>query len=345
MKAVVKTERAYGKIEVSDVPLREVGPGEALIRVRAAGVCGSDVSIYKYTSNYSHIPIPIRLGHEYAGVVEQVGPGVTGWKPGERVMGEAIIPCDKCRYCRTGQWEVCANRRVLGVTEDGTMSEYAVVPETILHQLPGQLDFTEAVVAQPCAVAIHGIERTPLGKGGENVAVFGAGIIGLSAALAAREFGAKKVVLFGIDVDKAIRLPAARTFGLEAVNLGEEAIEEAARRTTGGADNFDVVLECSGSEQAFNNGLPLLRNGGTLMEIGMPAEPFTVDMTKAVRKQVNILTSYSANWHSYERALQIINSNKEQLAQVVSKYPLEKLVRCFDDSTQKKVLKSVLLFS
>jgi len=344
MKAVVKTERSYGKLEVQNVPKPQAGPGEVLVKIKAVGVCGSDVHIYKYDSTYHHIPIPLIIGHEYAGVIEEVGPGVTDWKIGDKVMGEAVAPCDRCVYCRTGLWEVCVNRIGLGVANQGMMKEYAIIPLNILHDLPEGLDFPEAVVAQPCAVAVHAIERTPLGKGGEAVAIFGPGIIGISAALACKEKGADMVILFGTDADEKIRLSAARKLGIEAVNLSNESPKEALMRIMKRNIGVDVVLECSGAQKAITDGLSILKKGGTLMEVGLPTGPVTIDIAGMIRSEINYLTSYSGTWYDYERAIHIMYKNREQLGRFVSKYPLDHVIQAFEDSVQMKTLKSVILF-
>lgn len=345
MKAVVKTERAYGHVEIMDANKPHPKAGEVLVKIKAVGVCGSDVHIYQYDDTYHHIPVPLILGHEYAGIIEEVGPGVTDWKVGERVMGEAVIPCDSCMYCRTGLWEVCQNRRGLGVTSQGAMMEYMAVPLNVLHRLPDGLDFHDAVLAQPCAVAMHGIERTSFGKGDQDVAVFGPGIIGLSAALALKAGGASSVVLFGTDVDEEMRLSAARKMGLEAVNLSKETPLEALKRVTGKSDGFDFVYDCSGAHQAITDGISVLKKGGTLMEIGIPTRPITIDLAGMVRSEKNLMTSYSANWQSYERAIKLIYDNRVELGKLVNKYRLDdQLIQAFEDSVAKKTLKAVVLF-
>lgn len=344
MKAVFKTERAYGNVEIMDITKPQPKAGEVLVKIKAVGVCGSDVHIYQYDDTYHHIPVPLIMGHEYAGIIEEVGPGVTGWKVGQRVMGEAVIPCDSCMYCRTGLWEVCMNRKGLGITSQGAMMEYMAVPLNVLHQLPDDLTFADAVLAQPCAVAMHGIERTNFGKGDEAVAIFGPGIIGLSAALACKESGAN-VVLFGTDLDEEMRLSAARKMGLEAVNLSKETPKEALKRVTGQSEGFDYIFDCSGAHQAITDGIAVLKKGGTFMEVGIPTKPITLDLASMVRSEKILMTTYSSNWKGYERAIKLINSNKEQLGKLVNKYCVDdELIQAFEDSVQKKTLKAVVLF-
>ncbi len=345
MKAIVKTRRAYGSLEIAEIPKPIPGPNEVLIKVDAVGVCGSDVHIYQYDKTYHHIPVPLVVGHEYVGFIEEAGSEVSGWNPGDKVMGEAVIPCEKCSYCRTGSWQICPRRKGLGVTFPGAMAEYIAVPQQVLHHIPAELDSALAVIAQPFAVAIHGIERAPIGKGGEAIAVFGPGIIGLGAALAVKETNADAVILFGIQDDEAARMPIARKLGIDAVDLGKESPLEALARVAGLHKGFDAVLDCSGSAGAIQEALKGLKKGGTLMAIGIPAGPVTIDLAAMVRSENNLLTSYSANWWSYERAIRLIGQHSETLQGAVRKFALSNFIAAFETSGKKEALKSVIIFA
>lgn len=344
MKAIAKTKREYGCLEMVDIPKPAPGPNEVLIKVSAVGVCGSDVHIYKYDDTYHHIPIPLIVGHEYVGNIEEVGQGVTAWKVGDKVMGESVIPCEMCSFCRTGSWQICPNRKGLGVTYPGMMAEYVKVPQQILHHIPAHLDDALAVVAQPFSVALHGIERTQIPSGEKAIAVFGPGIIGLGAALAIREANAGPVILFGIAEDDLVRMPLARKLGIEAVDLGKESPREALERVAGPSDGFDYVLDCSGAAPALQQGFKALRKGGTLMEIGIPTSAITLDLAAMVRSETNLKTSYSASWQSYENAIRLIGRHREMMQSMVGKYELDNYLAAFEASVRREDLKSVVVF-
>jgi 2-desacetyl-2-hydroxyethyl bacteriochlorophyllide A dehydrogenase len=287
------------------------------------------------------VPIPIVPGHEYVGVIEESGSNVEGYRVGERVLGEAIIPCDKCIYCRTGSWQICLNRKGLGITSYGSMSEYVAVPETVLHKLPDGLEFPVAVIAQPFAVGIHGVER--LGRGGEKVAIFGFGSIGLGAALACKESGASVVVF---EIDKR-RIEIAKEFDIEAVNLNKVYPETVLKRITGKKEGFDVVIECSGAQQAINDSLRILKIGGTLIQIGIPADDnIAINLATMVRKEQNLNCSYSAKWYSYERALDICFKYRYKLEKIITAYPLQRVNEAFEAIINKKgnTIKNVIIF-
>ncbi len=344
MKAIAKTNREYGCLEMIDIPKPVPGPGEVLIKISAVGVCGSDVHIYKYDDTYHHIPVPLIVGHEYVGVIEETGQGVTAWKAGDKVMGESVIPCEMCSFCRTGSWQVCPNRKGLGITYAGMMAEYVTVPQQILHHIPAELPDALAVVAQPFSVALHGIERTRIPSGEKAIAVFGPGIIGLGAALAIKESNAGAVILFGIAEDDLVRMPLARKLGIEAVDLGKELPRDALNRVAGPSDGFDFALDCSGASAALQHAFKALRKGGTLMEIGIPTSAITIDLAAMVRSEINLNTSYSASWQSYEHAIRLIGRHREQLQSMVGIYQAENYLAAFEASVRREDLKSVVVF-
>jgi len=164
VKALVLTE--YNHFEIRDVPQPHVGPEEVLIRVKACGICGSDI-----------------MGHEASGVIAQVGQRVSGWQPGDRVTFDSTIWCGKCRFCAMGRVNLCDNRRVLGVScaefrHDGAYAEYVAVPQNIVFRLPDGLSFGQAAMVEPVSVAVHGVQRVPI-RLCDTAVVVGTGMIGL----------------------------------------------------------------------------------------------------------------------------------------------------------------------
>src|SRR3990172_6589323 len=174
------------KIEVREVPVPSPGPGEVLLRVRACGICGSDLHFY-------HGALPamrgIPLGHEFAGEIAALGEDVQGFSEGQRVVVEPLRTCRECAYCRTGQYQLCAKRVLLGTFAPGGLAEYVTVPAYPPHPLPDDLDFDLGALVEPLAVAVHGLHLVDL-TAGERVLVMGSGSIGVLAVLAARAFPA-----------------------------------------------------------------------------------------------------------------------------------------------------------
>ncbi|MBC7335058.1 MAG: alcohol dehydrogenase catalytic domain-containing protein, partial [Clostridia bacterium] len=160
MKALVLT--AYKQLEIQDVPTPEPGAGEILVRVRACGICGSDV--HGFDGSTGRRRPPIIMGHEASGVVAKIGDGVSRFRPGDRVTFDSTIYCGRCEFCRQGRINLCENRRVLGVScaeyrQDGAFAEYVVVPEHIAYRLPDSVSFEQAALIEPLSVALHAVDR------------------------------------------------------------------------------------------------------------------------------------------------------------------------------------------
>src|SRR5208283_97445 len=197
MRALVKTARKHGAVELLDIPKPSAMPGQVLVKVQATAICGSDLHAYEYPPGYEFMQVPVVLGHEYSGVVEQVGDGVKNFKAGDRVMGESNQYCGYCANCHNGRTNICSNNKMTGLHIDGGMAEYIAVPQEILHKLPDSVSFAEAAVGQPCAVSFHGVFDNSRIRSADSVAVFGPGVVGLMAAQGARIMGARCVIVIG----------------------------------------------------------------------------------------------------------------------------------------------------
>src|SRR3954452_6569094 len=214
MKALLLTE--YKKLELTDIPVPEIGPEEVLIRVRACGICGSDVHGYDGSTG-RRIP-PVGVGHEACGVIEQGGSDVQGLKEGDRVAFDSMISCGKCRFCRRGQMNLCDNRQVLGVScgeyrRHGAFAEYVAVPQHIIYKLPDTLSFEHAAMIEPVSVAVHAVEITPV-RLGDTAIVVGTGMIGLLTIQAARLKGCARIIALDLEDHK---LEVARQIGADEV--------------------------------------------------------------------------------------------------------------------------------
>ena len=209
MQAVVKTARGEGQVDLREVPVPAPGPGQVLLAVRAAGICGTDLHIYH--DEYATQP-PVVLGHELAGEVAATGAGVTTFAPGDRVTTETYFHlCGQCRFCRGGQPNLCPERRSIGSGVNGGFAPYVVVPERNLHRLPESLTFQEAALTEPLACVVHGALELPKVTAGDVAVVAGPGAIGLLTLQAVRAAGAA-VVMLGTPVDTR-RLELARELG------------------------------------------------------------------------------------------------------------------------------------
>jgi threonine 3-dehydrogenase len=277
MKAVVKTAAAPGA-EIRDVPVPTAGPGEVLLRVLRAGVCGTDLHIWSWDRwSQGRIKPPVTLGHEFVGEILELGPGVTELKPGERVSCESHIVCHTCIACRTGNSHVCENTRILGVDVNGGFAEYVAVPVVNCWRIPAGISLEVAAVMEPCGNAVHTAFAGPLS--GCSIAVTGCGPIGLFAIGVARAAGAAHV--FASDVSP-YRLELARAMKADAViDARTENLSERVAQLTHGR-MLDGVLEMSGNPTAVRDGLTALRMGGRMSMLGLPTEPFELDWNRLV---------------------------------------------------------------
>jgi len=277
MQAVVKAQSAPG-VELREVPVPEPGPGEVLVRVEAASVCGTDLHIYNWDPwAQGRIHPPLIPGHEFAGVVAGVGRGVTTVQEGDKVSAEMHVACGKCLQCRIGLAHVCQHVRILGVDANGAFAGYAIIPETNIWKLSPGIPHDYASLLDPLGNAVHTVLAGTIAA--KYVAVTGCGAIGLFSIAVAKACGAAAV--YAIEVN-AHRRGVAATMGADlaldpaADNVGERILE-----ATGGT-GVDVLLEMSGHPAAMQLGFSLLRTGGRASLLGIPSRPVELDFARDI---------------------------------------------------------------
>lgn len=274
MKAFVKDGPGPGNAGVQEVPDPEPGPGEAVIAVRYAGLCHTDVSMLHWNTvaQASYRPgFPLVMGHEYTGTVVALGPRTEGPAPGTRVAGSAHVTCGACTNCRRGRSMLCARLAVLGLDVAGVFAEYAAVPARNLVPLPDDVTDTVAAIAEPYAVAAHAV-ATGAPAEGETVAIVGPGAVGLCATAAARHHGIRDLAMYGLPADAA-QLALARDLGATATY------------TEPADGDFDLVIEAAGHPDAVDLALRLCRPGGRVVSAGLPSERLSLDTADLARTE------------------------------------------------------------
>lgn len=341
MKALVKFQKGDGFMELREIPEPEAGYGQVKIKVRYAGICGSDLHIY-----HQDIGIPIRppvvTGHEFSGTITQTGEGVEGWKTGDRVVCEtAFRCCGTCLHCREGSYNLCDERRTLGYWHDGAFAPYTVVPAARLHALPESVSFLAGALLEPLACVTHAVMELTGIRAGDLVLVSGPGAIGLAALQVARSHGAR-VIVSGTTAD-ADRLEAAKKLGAEwAVDVMETDLLDLVGKVSKGA-GVDAVLECSGNPKAVDTGFLAVRKRGQFTQIGLFGGPIHVDFEKICYKEIRVTGSLASRWASWEKAIALVERKHVVLEPLVSDImPLAAWKEAFGMFEAKKGLKLVL---
>ncbi|MGI6689446.1 MAG: zinc-dependent alcohol dehydrogenase [Christensenellales bacterium] len=319
MKALIL--ESYGKTTIREVPTPCPLDNEVLIRVRACAICGSD--IHGYAGLTDRRRSPIIMGHEAAGEIEETGCLVTHFCVGDRVVFNSSLFCGTCWYCAHGRQNLCVSSRVYGVHCDnyklnGAMAEYVVVPERILYRMPDSLDFKKAALVEPLSVALHAVNRTPIGIR-EPAVVIGSGTIGLMLVQALKCAGCSPIVV--LDINDA-RLVHATKVGADAViNTGhEETAQEIKTLFPIGADH---VFEAVGAAETINSTLDIAKRGGTVTLIGNAAPRGNINFQKIVLKELNVIGCYACA-NEYELAMRLMAEGLVDVNNIISKVaPLE----------------------
>ncbi len=339
----MKAAMFYGgkDIRVEEVPDPVLAPGEVLIEVKAAGICGSDLHSYRVRPEQPWFPYPHTSGHELAGVVAALGPGVTRLKVGDRVGIEPLhlIGCGKCRWCREGHYEACPTRgTVNGVRRHSSgFAELDAAPEGNCYLLPEELSIEAASILDVYACAVHVVHRVPV-KPSYHVVVVGAGAIGLSAAEAYKALGARQVIVVDV-VDHALA-KAKEVAADEVINSAQVDPVEAVKELTDGEGAHIVIEAVGGRAPTFANDVHMVAHNGTLGIIGMYSVPQTLDSQEAMAKQMQItwINSYGA-WEGvpeFKIAMDMMTSGKFQpLKMITHRFPLEEIAAGFAAAANK----------
>ncbi|MDO5351087.1 MAG: zinc-binding alcohol dehydrogenase family protein [Lachnospiraceae bacterium] len=288
------------------------GPGQALIRVKTAGICGSDIGAYRGTN--SLVSYPRIIGHELAGVIEQIpADNPKGLKAGDKVIVDPYLYCGHCYPCKIGRTNCCTDLRVLGVQTEGGMEEYYCHPANMLVKMPEDMDWTDAAMAEPLTISLHGIHRGQL-KAGEYCAIIGAGPIGLLAGMIAQAYGAHAILLDLVQE----RLDFAKELGIEyVINSGIEDAAARVKEITGGV-MAQQVMECSGANAAIRSTLDLVSNAGRITLTGWPPRETPLPTDVITKKEVDIRGARTSAGE-FEEAIELIYTKKVDVSKILTK--------------------------
>jgi threonine 3-dehydrogenase len=339
MQALRKTHPAAG-LELVDVPVPVVDPAttdDVLVKVRAAGICGSDLHVDDWTSSYAFITssIPVTIGHEFVGVAQ------TGVLAGRRVVVRPSVTCGICAACIAGNHDGCEKRRGIGMTRDGAFAPWVRVPLRNCVPVPDTLSDELAALTEPLTISMQAL-RIAGDVAGKRVLVMGPGTIGQGIAALARRAGATQVVVSGFD--DAARFTALQGMGFDAlVDVAQQPLADGVRPHLNG-DSFDVVFEATGVPETITEALPLLCRNGIVVVTGIHARPLTLDLTPLVRNQQQLRGSFRPPESDWPLALEIMGEMDAVLRPMVSHVlPLSRAAEGFVLAHSKQASKVLLV--
>jgi 2-desacetyl-2-hydroxyethyl bacteriochlorophyllide A dehydrogenase len=325
MKAVLL--RKPGDLAIAEVA--DPGPapaGHVRVRVGAVGICGSDVHYYEHGRIGDFVVrSPMVLGHETAGTIEEVGPGVETLKRGDRVAMEPGVPCGSCDVCRGGRYNLCPDIRFWATPPvDGSLAEYVVHPASFAYRLPATMSLADGALIEPLAVGVHACRRGGVAPG-DVVAITGAGTIGAVTLMAALAFGASRVVVSDVVPE---RLERARRLGAsEAVDARTASLASTARATTG--RGADVAIECSGHPGAPAALIDATAPGGHIVLVGMGPQPVPIDTVAAMVKELDVSTVFRYA-HAYQTAIDLVATGRIRPEVLVTdRFPFDRAIDAF----------------
>lgn len=326
MKSLAKLKAEPG-IWMTDSPKPEVGHNDLLIKINKTAICGTDIHIYNWDEwSQKTIPVPMVVGHEYAGVVVDMGQEVKGFTKGDRVSGEGHITCGHCRNCRGGRTHLCRNTVGVGVDRTGSFAEYLVIPAYNAFKLPDEISDDLAAVFDPFGNAVHTALSFDLV--GEDVLITGAGPIGIMAAAVAKHVGARHVVITDIN---EYRLDLARKMGAtRAVNVANENLKDVMNEL-GMTEGFDVGMEMSGVPMAFQDMLENMNNGGKIAMLGIPGQDMAIDWSKVIFKGLTIKGIYGREmFETWYKMASLIQSGLDLSPIITHHFPIDEFQQGFD---------------
>jgi threonine 3-dehydrogenase len=322
MKSLAKLKAEPG-IWMTDSPKPELGHNDLLIKINKTAICGTDIHIYNWDEwSQKTIPVPMVVGHEYAGEVVEIGQEVKGFALGDRVSGEGHITCGHCRNCRGGRTHLCRYTIGVGVNRSGSFAEYLVIPAYNAFKLPDEISDDLAAIFDPFGNAVHTALSFDLV--GEDVLITGAGPIGIMA----KHVGARHVVVTDVNqyrLELASKMGATRVVDVSKENLNDVMAE------LGMTEGFDIGMEMSGVPSAFTGMLESMNNGGKIAMLGIPSSNMAIDWSQVIFKGLTIKGIYGREmFETWYKMASLIQSGLDLSPIITHHYKVDDFQKGFD---------------
>jgi threonine 3-dehydrogenase len=338
MKALVKSYGKFG-LWMEEVAVPVPGPNDVLVKITKTAICGTDLHIYNWDKwSQKTIPVPMVIGHEFAGVIHEIGSAVRGYQIGQRVSGEGHITCGYCRNCRAGRRHLCRNTFGIGVHRQGCFAEYLCIPASNIFKISDAISDDVAAIFDPLGNAVHTTISFDLV--GEDVLITGAGPIGIMAAAIAKFVGARHIVITDVNeyrLDLAARMGATRV-----VNVLNEKIQDVMKEV-GFSEGFDVGLEMSGNESAFKSMLETMNNGGRIAMLGLFSNDVAIDWSSVILKGLFIKGIYGREmFETWYKMSSILRSGLDVSSIITHKFNVDDFEEGFKVMSEGKSGKVIL---
>lgn len=339
MKALVKAKAEKG-LWLQDVPVPDIAPDEVLIKIERTAICGTDMHIYKWDDwAQKNVPVPLVVGHEYGGTVAAVGSTVKRVKVGDRVTGEGHVVGNRSRNARAGRFHLDPDTKGIGVNLPGAFAQYLALPEFNVIPLGPDFPLEIAAIMDPLGNAVH--TALSFNLVGEDVLITGAGPIGIMAAAVCERAGARRIVLTDIN-DWRLDFAKSVAPGTRMVNTMNEDLRDV-MSGLGINEGFDVGLEMSGAEPAFNQMIDVMLMGGNTAMLGIPAKPFPIDFGKLVGKALTLRGIYGRQmYETWYKMLAMLDSGLDMSPMITHRFAARDFQQAFDLMETGKTGKVIL---
>lgn len=349
MKALIMYEKKAGMMKLREIPKPVIKKDEVLIQVKASGICGTDVDFWSGKNPHLLNP-PVTLGHEFSGIIAEVGDEVTEWKLGDRVVSDNTgYVCGKCRFCLTGKYVLCEERKGIGYGMDGGFADYVKISGDILKQFPGclmklpeNLTFEESAILEPACNAYRAVFQDIALSPGETMVIFGPGPIGLFCLQMAKIGGIGNVIIVGTRGDK-IRLSLAQKLGASGMIDGtEEKVAERIMEMNNG-EKVDIVIDAAGPPIVIKQALEVIRREGRIIKIAWSADPLNISLDPLIANAITLKGHWGYDYTSWKNVLNLACENKIDFKSMITEVlPLSEWKEAFMKIRDKRGVKIVL---
>ncbi|MDX5628779.1 MULTISPECIES: alcohol dehydrogenase catalytic domain-containing protein [unclassified Brenneria] len=345
MKALIKTKGEPFCMEVAQIPIPEIDATQCLIEVKACGICGTDHSLWHWNEaiakSYPGMKFPMVFGHEFCGVIAEVGKEVKNWRVGDRVVVNPGLHCNACHYCAEGGHEVCDHRPFIGTTVFGAFAEYCAVRSENLLKLDDNISFNVGALLEPFCVSLNAIDRVKPDFG-DTAVVMGPGAIGLLMVIILKSIGVQKIIVTGTDAD-GDRLTVAKNFGAHyVINASKtDAAAEVMELTNG--QGAEVIYDMTGFFGAVPQAVQMAAKRGRIGVTGLPAKPSEIPMTTIAMREISIIGNRAYGNSTWFKALNMLATGQVKIDDVASfVFPLNDFEQAMKLLDEKKGLRIIL---